>query len=72
MEEDKQKICDALAEALKLTRNHTNLDRIEYENNENLGMEFATIYWNGGMLERTNVTMDSGTAMIRDIMRAID
>lgn len=70
--EDKQAICDALAATLRLTRNHSDLDRIEYENDEELGLEFATSYWNGGTLRRTNVTMDSGSAMIRDIMKVID
>lgn len=69
--EDKQAICDALAATLRLTRNHSDLDRIEYENDEELGLEFATIYWNGGYSREVNVSLDSGTAMIRDIMKVI-
>ena len=70
--ENKQAICDALAATLRLTRNHSDLDRIEYENDEELGLEFATIYWNGGTARKVNVSLDSGTAMIRDIMKVID
>ena len=36
------------------------------------GTEIVTIRWIGGTYKRVNVTMDSGTAMIRDIMKRID
>lgn len=66
MDENKQAICDKLAEALKLTRNCFDLQEIKYDAER----EVATVVFkNGGV--PVNVAMDSGTAMIRDIMRAI-
>lgn len=70
--EDKQAICDALAATLRLTRNHSDLDRLEYENDKKHDVEFVTIRWNGGTSRKVNVSLDSGTAMIRDIMKVID
>ena len=66
--ENKQIICDLLTKTLQATRNHQDLEKIVY-NNET---EIATLYWQGGGSRDVNVAADSGTAMIRDIMRAID
>lgn len=69
--EDKNLICQELARVLKLTRNQSDLEGLYYEildNNE----EIVTAVWTGGGKKRIGVSMDSGTAMIRDIMRAID
>lgn len=65
--EDKQRICDGLCEVLNLTRNHRDLQRIKYDPKT----EIVTILWVGGT-RSVNVAMDSGTAMIRDIMRVIN
>lgn len=62
--EDKQKICDALLEALKLTREAGDAVGIDYDNEA----EIVTVTFEGGGNRRINVGMDSGTAMIRDIM----
>lgn len=70
--EDKQAICDALTKTLMLTRNHSDLDCLTYESDEDHEMEFVTVRRKGGTTKRINVSLDSGTAMIRDIMRAID
>ena len=69
--ENKDAICKALAETLKLTRNHQDLDDLYYmvEANED---EIVRVQWMNGAHRDVNVTMDSGTAMIRDIMKAID
>lgn len=68
MNENKQEICDALAEALKLTRDGANIARIEY----NSHTEHALIYFkDDAVLFPVNVTCDSGIAMIRDIMRVM-
>lgn len=65
--EDKQLICDLLCWALKATRDQHDLDALIYHKDD--GEEFVEIcYPNGGT--NVNVTMDSGIAMIRDILRA--
>ena len=69
--EDKQAICIALAETLRLTRYNSDLVCLIYEMLDD-GTEIVTIRWIGGTYKRVNVTMDSGTAMIRDIMKRID
>lgn len=66
MNENKQAICDNLAEALKLTRNCYDLIGIEYDREG----EQCVAHFIGGDVT-VNVAMDSGTAMIRDIMRAL-
>lgn len=69
--EDKNMICEELAKLLRLTRNQSDLKALRYEildNNE----EIVTVEWEGGGRKVIGVSMDSGTAMIRDIMRAID
>ncbi|MDD6666687.1 MAG: hypothetical protein PUE58_01760 [Lachnospiraceae bacterium] len=67
--EDKQAICNALAKALQLTRNHSDLVAISYVAEED--MEFVIILWIGGTSKRIKVSMDSGTAMIRDILNGL-
>lgn len=66
--EDKQLICNLLCETLQATRNQSDLKKLRY-NNET---ETVTITWKGGGQRIVNVAMDSGTAMIRDIMKSID
>ncbi len=68
MNENKQAICDALAETLKLTRNYGDIIiRIEYKPNK----ECALVYLKGYGSIPVNVACDSGTALIRDIMRRL-
>ena len=69
--EDKDMICKSLAETLKLTRNHEDLEGLYYNIDDN-DHETVVIRWTGGGMRVVNVTMDSGTAMIRDIMKSID
>lgn len=69
--EDKNTICNALAETLKLTRNHRDLDDLYYMTAAN-GDEIVRGQWMNGAHRDVNVSMDSGTAMIRGIMKAID
>lgn len=66
MIENKQDICDKLAETLKITRNCYDLTDIEYISDQ----EIAVLHFIGGDVH-VNVAMDSGTAIIRDIMRAL-
>lgn len=61
--EDKQKICDLLAEALRATRNAWDVESLTYDKDK----EIVEVRFLGGN-RRINVAMDSGTAMIRDIV----
>ena len=71
MRENKDLICKELAKLLKLTRNQSDLKAPKYEILDN-GEEIVTVEWESGGSKVVGVSMDSGTAMIRDIMRAID
>ena len=66
--ENKHVICGALCQTLKLTRNQYDLDSLTYDEVK----EVVIIKWNNGATKTVNVAMDPGTAMIRDIMKAID
>ena len=62
--ENKQKICDLLLKALQETYNASDLLSLEY----NAQKESVTITFASGGKRVVNVAMDSGTAMIRDIV----
>ena len=64
-EEDKQEICNLLCRALQATRNACNLVSLDYDP----ARETVTVLFMGGGNRQINVACDSGTAMIRDIMR---
>ena len=67
--ENKQLICDLLLPCLQKTRNLDNLNSLEYVRegyNETVKATF-----NNGYVKLANVSSDSGTAMIQDILRAI-
>ena len=66
--ENKQLICSLLCWTLKATRDQADLKQLIYH--KDAGMELVeVIYSEGGT--NVNVTMDSGIAMIRDILKAI-
>lgn len=67
MNENKQKIMDLLAEALKETRGASDLVSLDYDAKK----ERVTAIFAGGGKRLINVAMDSGTAMIRDVMMQI-
>ena len=69
--ENKDLICNELAKLLKLTRNQSDLKALKYGILDN-GEEIVTVEWESDGRKVVGVSMDSGTAMIRDIMRAID
>ena len=65
--EDKQKILDLLLPALQATRNLSDLVELEYrEDRELVYAKFAS-----GNQKIANVAMDSGTALIRDVIEQI-
>ena len=65
--EDKQKILDLLLPALQATHNLSDLVSLEYqEDRELVYAKFAS-----GNQKNANVAMDSGTALIRDVIEQI-
>lgn len=70
MHEDKQLICDLLLPALQATGNLHDLVSLEYERISD-SRETVTATFANGYSKRANVSMDSGTSMIRDIIKQI-
>ena len=64
--ENKQEILDRLCFALQATRDQEDLKKLLYDEEH----EEVTICWDEGGTS-VNVAMDSGIAMICDVMRAI-
>lgn len=69
MSEDKQKICDLLLPALQSTRNLYDLVDLKYEK-DGYNERVKAIFRNGSK-RYAIVSMDSGTAMVRDILEQI-
>jgi hypothetical protein len=67
--EDKPHICDLLCATLKATRDQHDLKCIVYHGDTET--ETVTLAYEGGGSTSVNVALDSGIAMIRDILRAI-
>ena len=66
--ENKQLICKKLVPVLQLTRNLYDLIDLDYDPDK----EVVTATYANGSKKEINVRMDSGTAMIRDIiLRAV-
>lgn len=66
--EDKQAICIALTKALRLTRQFEDLGYLEYDDkSETVLVKFAN-----GCTRTINVGLDSGYAMIHDIVEHIN
>lgn len=68
--EDKQKILDLLVPALQATRDQHDLVSLIYEEKSDTRQEVVINYENGS--RRVNVSLDSGIAMTRDILRAME
>lgn len=69
--EDRQEICDRLLETLKATRYYKNLRALAYVRTK-AGSEIVIAEWGRGRQQEINVTMDSGVAMVRDIVRELE
>lgn len=67
MNEDKQKILDLLLPSLQATRNLHDLIGLDYDEES----ETVIATFNNGYQKRVNVAIDSGTAMICDVIRQI-
>lgn len=68
--EDKQKICDLLLETLQATREYSDLVNLEYVVPEQLHRydSYVEARFTSGGKRIINTSMDSGFAMIRDII----
>ena len=70
--ENKAQITQALFEAVKLTRAGQDIESMEYSNDpKSYGREHVIIKFKNGYLKRVNVCLDSGAALIRDVMREV-
>lgn len=67
MHEDKQKILDLLLPALRATRNLHDLWNLQYDPKS----DTVTATFENGSEKSANVAMDSGTAMVRDVIGQI-
>ena len=65
MKEDKQNICNLFLKTLQATRNACDLVSLEYSDTT----ETVTAVFEKGGIRKINVAMDSGTAMIHDIIK---
>ena len=68
MEENKQHILDLLLPTLQATRDLGDLKNLRYE--KGFGGEYAIAEFESGT-KSCNVTMDSGVAMVRDVLKAL-
>lgn len=68
--ENKKEICKALLPVLQMTRNLHDLADIQYIASED-GRETVIAVFDSGYTKLVNVSMDSGTAMIMDIIGKI-
>lgn len=66
-EENKQEVCNKLADLLKTTHYWNDVDRIDYDSKT----EHTIVYFRECESISVNVAMDSGKAIISDILRAI-
>ena len=70
MREDKQKICDLLCQTLKATWDANDVVSLRYVDElTDKGLEHVIVTFESGGVRLINVSMDSGVAMIRDIMK---
>jgi len=67
--EDKQAICGALCAALRLTRQFRDLERLDYQMQED-GDEIVTARFKSWKKD-IYVTWDSGAGVIRDVVRCL-
>lgn len=65
--ENKQEVCTKLAELLKATSYWHDVDHIEYKPRP----EMATVYFNDREPVAVNIAMDSGKAIISDVIKRI-
>ena len=69
--EDKQKICNMFLQALRETRNYSDLEDLQYEYDKDKGIEVVNALFSNGCIKTVNVACDSGIAMMQDIIYAL-
>ena len=69
--ENKQEICKALLPVLQKTRNLSDIVDLRYYRDEGRDEEIVVAKFANGATKKANVHLDSGTAMIMDIIRQI-
>ena len=67
--EDKDAITKALLPVLQMTNNGQNIIDIEYVISER--GEYVIVTYKNGYVKKADVTFDSGTALIKDVMKQI-
>lgn len=65
--ENKQAICKSLCETLQKTRNLQDVMELDYDETS----QTVTAVFSDGTEQLINVAMDSGTAMIQDILNQL-
>ena len=71
MHEDKDYIVQLFLKALQATGNQQDLKAARYEILDN-NDEIVTLEWANGYQKKVNVSADSGIALMRDILAALD
>lgn len=71
MNEDKRKICSLLLPVIQATRAGWDVTELEYCDNEFTDDEYVRIRFASGYTKKIDVTADSGTAMIKDIIKGL-
>ena len=69
--EDKALVTQKLFALLKTTREYFELESLEY-GMAGSGSEFVTATFEDGRRQTINVTMDSGIALIRDVIKFLE
>lgn len=71
MKEDKRKICELLLQTLQSTREYRDLVDLEYHDNSLTPDAYVFARFACGSTMRVDVSLDSGSAMIRDILKCL-
>lgn len=71
MEENKQYICNLFCKSLQETRQFDDLENLEYWKDPEQDLEVVNARFENGAVKTVNVRMDSGAAMMSDILKVI-
>lgn len=71
MSEDKRKICSLLLPVVQATRAGWDVIDLEYTDNEFMDDEYVRIRYASGCTKKVNVTLDSGAAMVLDVIKGL-
>lgn len=71
IEENKQAICNALLETLKLTRSYDDISSIVFEKDVDGYDDMVTVNFTNGFPKKIYVGLDNGYSMIKDIINKL-